>query len=200
MTHSTCMKEVAQKHKSPIDAWRLRGSCVHHCGEVGFRCEVKLGQIVGMSKLNFNLNLFRRTPYDSRGRSGCLEENETDTRISKAGMAVIDGCRELTSAPKGCKMGQVQAVPHDGSERSPTPNRAGDKVDKTNQRTLADSVTERYWINAVRHGAREGSASSQSEFSGLRTVSAGRAIGSRYEHPLYSRLDLVRGSPEMVVG
>lgn len=142
----------------------------------------------------------RRQGARSRTRllSGSAIKAITGWQVSR--MAVIDGCRELTSAPKGCKMGQVQAVPHDGSERSPTPNRAGGKVDKTNQRTLADSVTERYWINAVRHGAREGSASSQSEFSGLRTVSAGRAIGSRYEHPLYSRLDLVRGSPEMVVG
>lgn len=64
-------------------------------------------------------------------------------------------------------------VPHTGSERSPTPNRAGDRVD----------------LQA------KGSKKSTRPF-GLPTGSRGRAIGHRYWQPPYSRLGLKRIPPE----
>ena len=53
-------KWLPQIHKSPVS---LRGSCIQRCVGVGFRCELKLGQIVGMSPIKSNPSSIRRTSH-----------------------------------------------------------------------------------------------------------------------------------------
>ena len=54
---------LPQIHKSPVVFKYLRGSCIQRCVGVGFRCELKLGQIVGMSPIKCYPSSIRRTSH-----------------------------------------------------------------------------------------------------------------------------------------